>query len=141
VGSKTRLMARLLRITVHLHCGNRVGDRVAGCAPVHLRSAACRDLAIGTVRSRRADGIARGPSKTLPVLERRLNEALTGDLPRGMRRRAWQVAIRLGTWFPITATAAAATKFVASQPKQDAQFMLNASACIVGVRAAFTPWP
>jgi hypothetical protein len=30
---------------------------------------------------------------TLKVLERRLNLALTGHLPRGMRRRAWTVAI------------------------------------------------
>jgi len=31
--------------------------------------------------------------KTLSVLEQRLNEALTGELPRRMRRRSWQVAI------------------------------------------------
>ena len=34
-----------------------------------------------------------GLPKTLPVLERRLNDALIGYLPRRMRRRAWQVAI------------------------------------------------
>ena len=34
-----------------------------------------------------------GLPKTLSVLERRLNEALTGPLPRRMRRRAWEVAI------------------------------------------------
>jgi hypothetical protein len=37
--------------------------------------------------------LAEGLPKTLPVLERRLNEALTCELPRRMRRRAWQVAI------------------------------------------------
>jgi hypothetical protein len=30
---------------------------------------------------------------TASVLERRLNEALTWDLPRSLRRRAWEVAI------------------------------------------------
>jgi len=36
-----------------------------------------------------------GLPKTLPVLERRLNEALVSYLPRRMSRRAWQVAIDL----------------------------------------------
>lgn len=39
------------------------------------------------------DALSKGLPKTLPVLERRLNEALTGHVPRGMRRPAWQVAI------------------------------------------------
>jgi len=34
-----------------------------------------------------------GLPKTLAVLERRLNETLVGNLPRRMRRRAWEVAI------------------------------------------------
>ena len=56
-------------------------------------SAACRDLAQGpsdhAVLTAREEGLP----KTLPVLQRRLNDALTGGLPRRVARRAWDVAI------------------------------------------------
>ena len=39
------------------------------------------------------DALSDGLPKTLKVLERRLNLALTDHLPRRMRRRAWRVAI------------------------------------------------
>lgn len=56
-------------------------------------SAACRDLSRGPSDEAVMTALEEGIPKTLPVLERRLNEALTADLPRRMRRRAWPVAI------------------------------------------------
>jgi hypothetical protein len=58
-------------------------------------SAACGDLAKGPSDQAVMTALEDGLPKTLPVLERRLNEALVGYLPRRMRRRAWQVAIDL----------------------------------------------
>lgn len=56
-------------------------------------SAACRDLADGPSDSAVLVALEEGLPKSRKVLERRLNEALTSDLPRRMRRRRWQVAI------------------------------------------------
>ena len=56
-------------------------------------SAACRDLADGPSDQAVMTALDDGLPKTLTVLERRLNEALTGELPRRLRRRKWQVAI------------------------------------------------
>jgi hypothetical protein len=56
-------------------------------------SAACRDLSEGPSDSAVIVGLDEGIPKTLKVLERRLNESLTTELPRSMRRRSWQVAI------------------------------------------------
>jgi Transposase DDE domain len=55
--------------------------------------AACVDLADGPSDQAVFDALEAGLPKTLSVLERRLNESLTNDLPRSMRRRAWHVAI------------------------------------------------
>jgi hypothetical protein len=55
--------------------------------------AACRDLAQGPCAQAVMDALSDGLPKTLPVLERRLNEALTDPLPHRMRRRSWEVAI------------------------------------------------
>ena len=56
-------------------------------------SAACRDLARGPSDRAIMTALDDGLPKTLVVLERRINEALVGYLPRRMRRRAWDVAI------------------------------------------------
>lgn len=56
-------------------------------------SAACRDLSGGPSDQAVMTALQDGLPKTLIVLERRLNEALTAQLPRRMRRRRWQVAI------------------------------------------------
>ena len=56
-------------------------------------SAACRDLAKGPSDQAVMTALEDGLPRTLRVLEHRLNDALTGPLPRGMRRRAWEVAI------------------------------------------------
>jgi hypothetical protein len=55
--------------------------------------AACRDLAKAPSDQAMFNALSDGLPKTLKVLERRLNEALTGHLSRGMRRRSWEVAI------------------------------------------------
>ena len=56
-------------------------------------SAACRDLADRPSDQAVMTALDDGLPKTLTVLERRLNEAWTGELPRRLRRRKWQVAI------------------------------------------------
>lgn len=56
-------------------------------------SAACRDMAKGPSDQAVMTAVQNGLPKTLSVLERRLNEALTGPIPRRLRRRSWQVAI------------------------------------------------
>ena len=56
-------------------------------------SAACRDLAKGPSDQAVMTALEDGLPKTLSVLERRLNEALTDLAPRRLpRRRKWQVA-------------------------------------------------
>ena len=55
--------------------------------------AACADLSEGPSGQAVFDALNAGLPKTLKVLERRLNESLTGHLPRAMRRRSWDVAI------------------------------------------------
>jgi len=56
-------------------------------------SAACQDLSRAPCGQAVMTGLDDGLPRTLDVLERRLNDSLTGPLPRGMRRRKWQVAI------------------------------------------------
>ena len=51
-------------------------------------SAACRDLAVRPSDQAVMTALEEGLPKTLSVLERRLNEALTGPLPRRRKRRA-----------------------------------------------------
>jgi len=55
--------------------------------------AACRDLANGPSDQAVLNALIDGMPKTLRVLERRLNEALTAPLPRRLTRRPWPVAI------------------------------------------------
>jgi hypothetical protein len=56
-------------------------------------SAACRDLARAPSDQAVMTALEEGLPRTPSVLTRRLNEALTGPLPRSMRRLAWHVAI------------------------------------------------
>jgi hypothetical protein len=55
--------------------------------------AACQDLADAPSSQAVFDALVAGLPKTLRVLERRLNDSLTGSLSRRMQRRRWQVAI------------------------------------------------
>lgn len=55
--------------------------------------AACWDLADAPSSQAVFDALVAGLPKTLPVLERRWNESITGHLPRRRLRRKWRVAI------------------------------------------------
>jgi putative transposase len=101
--------------------------------------AACRDLAKAPSDHAALTALEEGLPKTLPVLERRLNEALTGDLPRNLRRRAWQVAI---DWHLVPYYGRphrSRNEICRSQPKQGtAQFHVYATACIVEYGRRYT---
>jgi hypothetical protein len=55
--------------------------------------AACRDLANAPSQQAVFNALEDGLPRTLQVLEKRLNWALTTSWPRRLRRRSWQVAI------------------------------------------------
>jgi DDE family transposase len=55
--------------------------------------AACRDLANAPSQQAVFDALMDGLPRTLPVLEKRLNWALTTSWPQRLRGRRWQVAI------------------------------------------------
>jgi hypothetical protein len=102
-------------------------------------SAACRDLAKGPSDQAVMTALEEGLPKTLPVLERRLNEALTGYLPRAMRRRKWEVAIdwHLNPYYgePYRSR----NEIYSSQPKQGTtKFHAYATACIVEYGRRYT---
>ena len=56
-------------------------------------SAACRDVSAAPSDQALMTALAEGIPRTLSVLERRLNEALTCELPARLKRRSWPVAI------------------------------------------------
>lgn len=64
-----------------------------GAARMTSICAACCDLANAPSAQALFNALNDGLPKTLSVLERRLNESLTGHLSRTMRRRAWELAI------------------------------------------------
>jgi len=95
-------------------------------------SAACRDLTRGPSDQAVMTALDDGLPKTLAVLERRLNDALAGNLPRRMRRRAWEVAIdwHLDPYYgePYKSR----NEIYYGQPKQGTtKFHAYASACVV----------
>jgi hypothetical protein len=55
--------------------------------------AACRDLANAPSQQAVFNALTDSLPRTLRVLEKRLNWALTNGLPRHLRRRLWQIAI------------------------------------------------
>ncbi len=102
-------------------------------------SAACRDLSKAPSDQAVMTALDEGLPKTLPVLERRLNEALTGHLPRRMRRREWQVAIdwHLSPYYgqPLKSR----NEIYHGKPKQGtSKFHAYASACIVQYGRRYT---
>lgn len=56
-------------------------------------SAACRDLSKGPCGQSVLGSLDKGLPKTWKSLDRKVNEVLTADVPRQMRRRAWELAI------------------------------------------------
>jgi hypothetical protein len=102
-------------------------------------SAACRDLAQAPSNQAVLTALEDGLPKTLPVLERRLNDALVGYLPRRMRRRAWEVAIdwHLAPYYgqPYRSR----NELYYGQPKHGTtKFHAYASACIVAYGRRYT---
>ena len=95
-------------------------------------SAACRDLSDGPSDQAVMTALEDGLPKTLKVLERRLNESLTCELPRRMRRRRWRVAIdwHLSPYYGLPQDSK--NEIYYGKPKQGTkQFHAYASACIV----------
>ena len=102
-------------------------------------SAACRDLAKAPSDQAVMTALEDGLPKTLPVLERRLNDALTGPLPRRMRRRAWEVAIDWHLQPYYGQPNKSRNELYYGQPKQGTtKFHAYASACIVEYGRRYT---
>ena len=102
-------------------------------------SAACNDLSKAPSDQAVMTALDDGLPKTLPVLEHRLNEALTEQLPRRMRRRQWQIAIdwHLSPYYgqPFISP----SEIYHSKPKQGtSHFHAYASACIVQYGRRYT---
>ena len=101
--------------------------------------AACRDLAQGPCAQAVMDALSDGLPKTLPVLERRLNEALTDPLPRRMRRRSWEVAIDWHLQPYYGQPERSRNELYYGEPKQGTtKFHAYASACIVEYGRRYT---
>jgi hypothetical protein len=95
-------------------------------------AAACRDLADAPSATAAMAGLDASLPKTWPVLERRLNEALAWELPRRLRRRAWEIAIdwHLSPYYgqPFQSR----NELYYGKPRQGTKkFHAYASACIV----------
>jgi len=102
-------------------------------------SAACRDLSRGPSDQAVMTALGEGIPKTLPVLEHRLNEALTGELPRRLRRRAWQVAIdwHLSPYYGLPYESR--NEIYYGKPRQGTKnFHAYATACIVEYGQRYT---
>ena len=101
--------------------------------------AACRDLADAPCDTAVFTALVEGLPKTLKVLEQRLNEALTGPLPRRLRRRAWEVAI---DWHLVPYYGQpheSRNEIYYGQPKQGTKkFNAYATACIVHYGQRYT---
>jgi hypothetical protein len=95
-------------------------------------SAVCRDLSEAPSGQGVITALDKGLPQTLKVLERRVNDALTGSLPCRMRRRKWQVAIdwHLSPYYgePYKSR----NELCTGKPRQGTKrFHAYASACIV----------
>ena len=94
--------------------------------------AACRDLANAPSDQALFNALNAGLPRTLKVLERRLNESLTGHLSRGMRRRRWEVAV---DWHLVPYYGqphASRNELYYGKPRQGTtKFHAYATACIV----------
>lgn len=102
-------------------------------------SAACRDLNDGPSHEAVLTALEEGLPKTLPVLERRINEALVSYLPRAMRRHCWEVAIdwHLDPYYGQPHKSR--NEIYPGQPKAGTtKFHAYASACIVEYGRRYT---
>ena len=95
-------------------------------------SAACRDLVRAPSDQAMITALDEGLPKTLSVLERRLNEALTGQLPRRWTRRRWQVAIDWHLTPYYGQPFRSPNELYYGKPRQGTkQFHAYASACLI----------
>lgn len=95
-------------------------------------SAACRDLARAPSDQAMITALDDGLPKTLSVLERRLNEALTGQLPRRWTRRRWEVAIDWHLTPYYGQPFRSPNELYYGKPRQGTkQFHAYASACLI----------
>ncbi len=102
-------------------------------------SAACRDLAKGPSDQGVRNALFDGLPKTLLVLEGRLNDALTGHVPRRLRRRAWQLAIDWHLQPYYGEPQKSRNELYFGKPKQGTkEFHAYASACIVEYGRRYT---
>lgn len=102
-------------------------------------SAACRDLSDGPSDQAVMTALEEGLPKTLGVLEERLNNALTNEIPRRMRRRRWQVAIdwHLSPYYGQPQKSR--NEIYYGKPRQGTKnFHAYASACIVEYGQRYT---
>ena len=110
-------------------------------AAAHLISvfAACRDLAHAPSQQAVFDALCATLPKTLPVLERRLNNALTGPLPRRLKRGSWTVAIDLHLVPYYGQPHKSRNEIYYGQPKQGtSKFHGYATLCIVQYGERYT---
>jgi hypothetical protein len=121
----------LCKATVVLNVVLRAASRmISVCAALRDMADAPSDQAVFTA-------LTEGLPKTLPVLEKRLNMALTGYLPRGVRRHAREVAIDFHLVPYYGTPHKSRNELYYGQPKSGTKhFHAYASACIVeyGVR-------
>jgi len=102
-------------------------------------SAACRDLAKAPSDQAVMTALDEGLPKTLLVLQRRLNDALAGPLPRRMRRRAWNIAFDWHLQPYYGKPFQSRNELYYGQPKQGTtKFHAYASACIVEYGRRYT---
>jgi hypothetical protein len=95
-------------------------------------SAACRDLARAPSDQAMITALDDGLPKTLSVLERRLNAALTGQLPRRWTRRRWEVAIDWHLTPYYGQPFRSPNELYYGKPRQGTkQFHAYASACLI----------
>lgn len=76
-----------------LHADGGLECRLARGPRLTSIFAACRDLANAPSQQAIFDALEAGLPRTLPVLEKRLNNALSNSWSRGLRRRRWEMAI------------------------------------------------
>src|ERR1041385_1661288 len=94
--------------------------------------AGCRDLANAPSQQAVFDALEDGLPRTLPVLENRLNGALTTGWPRRLNRRSWQVAIDWHLQPYYGRPARSRNELYYGKPKQGTtKFHAYATACIV----------
>jgi hypothetical protein len=101
--------------------------------------AACRDLANAPSQQGVFDALTDGLPRTLTVLEKRLNRALTSSWPRRLFRRAWEVAIDWHLQPYYGEPERSRNEIYFGKPKQGTtKFHAYATACIVQYGQRYT---